>query len=97
MALQICELKNSYSEVKLHLVKRKFWGGPGDRSVTTLQVQFFCEENPQDRTPIGFNKNKYRFELYDKKIHGKELCKACVDVIKAYPKGGSAQAKPSHP
>ncbi len=87
--LQVAREPKHYSErYKLwHLIRIKKWGGPNYSKLMTLNIQYFCEELPIDRTPS--KTHPVEIEPYKKDIHSKKLCEDCIKAVKAYNnKGG---------
>ena len=79
MALEVLIQKNSYTGDKLHLIKKKFWGGATESKLISLRIQFFCESEDFDRSPTKFR--PINFEVYKKESHRAKLCEKCVQEV----------------
>lgn len=74
-----------------HIVKIKKWKYGGEYHLTTLMIQFFCEEDVVDRTPRkGYSTN---YKIIDINKDKQKFCEDCVKGIKDYKRRINLQKK----
>lgn len=83
MSLQVAR-KNA--DEPWHLIKKKFWGEANHEYLQTFMIQFFCEEEPRNRTPGKWKSTNLTIKPYEKDIHRKKVCENCAKAIIAYNK-----------